>query len=75
MTTLLLAVAAFILAAAARAQTDRLAPGPPHESRLTVGELPPTGFALPSATDGAIRDLEAQRGQRPILLLFFRGTW
>ena len=56
-------------------QTDRLAPGPPHKSHLEVGEFPPTTFTLPSAADGALFDLEAQRGERPILLLFFRGTW
>lgn len=57
------------------AQSDRMAPGEPHESNLAVGNFPPSSFELPSAVDGALFDLEAQRGERPILLLFFRGTW
>lgn len=65
----------FTLTSASAAQTDRMAPGPLHETRLTVGERPPTTFALSSATDGTLHDLEARRGERPILLLFFRGTW
>ena len=73
--TLLLAAGSLALAGVGGAQTDRLVPGPPHETRLTIGERPPTTFALPSATDGALHDLEARRGERPILLLFFRGTW
>lgn len=64
-----------LVALAARAQDDRMAPGPRHETLLVVGEPPPTSFALPSVTDAAIFDLEARRGERPILLLFFRGTW
>ena len=71
-----LAVALALAAAASlSAEGDRMAPGAPHETNLEIGLLPPTAFALPSATDGAIFDLEAQRGERPILLLFFRGTW
>ncbi len=57
------------------AQTDRMAPGPPHETNLELGQLPPSTFALPSAIDGTLFDLAEQRGERPILLLFFRGTW
>lgn len=54
---------------------DRLEPGSPHTTRLEIGELPPTGFSLRSVTDGTIFDLAQQRGERPILLLFFRGIW
>ncbi len=57
------------------AQTDRMAPGPPHPTHLEIGQLPPTSFVLPAATDSTLYDLAAQRGERPILLLFFRGTW
>jgi len=53
---------------------DRMAPGPPHETNLVVGQLPPTGFVLESL-DGESYDLTAARGERPLLLLFFRGTW
>lgn len=54
---------------------DQMKPGPTHTTRLEIGKLPPTSFALSSAADGALFDLAAQRGERPILLLFFRGTW
>ncbi len=73
--TAALFVFGFLPALLADAQSDRLAPGPPHETLLVVGEAPPTSFALPSVTDATIFDLEAQRGERPILLLFFRGAW
>lgn len=63
-----------LTAALAHAQ-DRMAPGPPHESLLVVGQPPPTSFALHSVTDSSTFDLEAARGERPILLLFFRGVW
>lgn len=49
-------------------------PGPPHETNIVVGEAPPTTFVLESI-DGEIHDLGAAAGERPILLLFFRGTW
>ena len=69
-----------LLSSAATVQSDSAqdgepAPGPPHQTRLTVGEAPPTSFALAAAGDGEIFDLGAARGERPILLLFFRGTW
>ncbi len=61
--------------ASAHAQdADRLALGPPHETLLEVGQLPPSTFSLES-TDGDVYDLAAARGERPLMLLFFRGTW
>lgn len=54
------------------AQQDRLAPGPPHETNIVVGELPPASFVLDSIDDETF-DLEQAEG--PLLLLFFRGTW
>jgi hypothetical protein len=77
----LLVVALFALTAASAqratawtpaAAQDRLAPGSPHETNIVVGELPPTSFALRSIDDEAF-DLAA--ADRPLLLLFFRGTW
>lgn len=72
---LALACVALLGSTGALAQEDRMAPGETHESNLRLGELPPTTFELASAADGMLFDLEAQRGERPILLLFFRGTW
>lgn len=72
---LALACVALLASTGAAAQDDRMAPGEPHESDLRLGELPPTSFELAGAADGTRFDLEAQRGERPILLLFFRGTW
>lgn len=59
-------------ASAPAAQQDRLAPGPPHETNIVVGELPPASFTLRSIDD-ELFDLASN--QRPLLLLFFRGTW
>lgn len=53
---------------------DQLALGPPHETLLELGQLPPSAFSLESI-DGDVYDLAAARGERPLLLLFFRGTW
>lgn len=60
--------------AALAQDADRLAPGPPHETRLELGQLPPSTFSLES-TEGEVHDLAAARGERPLVLLFFRGTW
>lgn len=57
-----------------RQDREGLAPGPPHESNLQVGEAPPTALVLESI-DGDTHDLAQARGERPLLLLFFRGTW
>ena len=56
-----------------QADDPRMQPGAPHTSNLVIGETAPA-FALESI-DGETYDLAAQRGQRPILLLFFRGAW
>ena len=56
-------------------QPQGMEPGPPHETLLELGAAPPSIPALPSAVDGELYDLAAQRGERPILLHFFRGTW
>ena len=74
---LCLALAATLTSATASAQNpsqDRMAPGPPHESNVVVGELPPTAFALTSI-DGERFDLATARGEKPLLVLFFRGVW
>ncbi|NKB88856.1 MAG: hypothetical protein GKS06_11620 [Acidobacteria bacterium] len=68
---LALAVAT-VPAEASAQQQDRNAPGAPHESNIVVGEVPPTTFSLDSI-DGDTYDLASV--DRPILLLFFRGTW
>lgn len=49
-------------------------PGPHHETRLQVGEVPPEGFTLESL-EGETFTLAEALGERPLLLLFFRGTW
>ena len=54
------------------AQQDRLAPGPPHETNIVVGELPPSSFVLRSIDD---EPFDLASNERPLLLLFFRGTW
>lgn len=54
------------------AQQDPAAPGPRHETRIVVGESPPTSFTLRSLDDEAF-DLAS--ADQPLLLLFFRGTW
>ncbi len=65
----------FVWPAPAHAQDpDRLAPGPPHETNLELGQPPPSAFVLESI-DGATYDLAAARGEHAVLLLFFRGTW
>ena len=76
---LLIAAAVLVVATAqsaaalpGAASQDRAAPGPPHETKIVVGEAPPTSFELRSI-DGETLDLAA--ADRPILLLFFRGTW
>ena len=69
------AVALALLLTAAPAEVlQQGAPGPPHETLLTVGEAPPTGFTLESIDDESF-SLEEALGERPLLLLFFRGTW
>ena len=77
----LLAAALIVLPAAsiqgadgwpATAQQSPTAPGPRHETRIVLGESPPTSFELRSIDDERF-DLAAAEG--PILLLFFRGTW
>lgn len=67
-----LALALSLAALPAAAQQDAETPGPPHETALTVGEAPPVGFSLPSL-DGEVRSLDDV--DRPLLLVFFRGTW
>lgn len=46
----------------------------PQGPAVPVGELPPSTFVLESI-DGERFDLAASRGQQPLVLLFFRGTW
>ncbi len=58
--------------AGAAPQDARTAPGPAHTTNLVVGE-PAPDFALVSV-DGESYRLAAH-GERPILLLFFRGAW
>ena len=70
-----LGLSVWAFSSAAAQQPEGMEPGPPHETRLVVGELPPATPPLTSVTDGEIFDLAAQRGTRPILLHFFRGTW
>ena len=42
-------------------------------TRVEVGEQAP-GFSL-TTTDGATRTLDSLRGDKPLVLTFFRGTW
>jgi hypothetical protein len=69
---LLLALPQVALTAQATQQEDRLAPGPQHATNIVVGEPSPADFAL-TAIDGATYELG--KADRPLLLLFFRGTW
>lgn len=57
----------------AMAQDPDMTPGPPHETNLVIGQAPPD-FELTSI-DGDSYRLSEQRGRRPLLLVFFRGTW
>ena len=41
---------------------------------LVLGEFPPTAFSLVSI-DEQIYELATMRGERPLLLIFFRGAW
>ena len=66
-----MALAIGVLAAPVAAQET---PGPRHQTNIVVGEPPPATFALESI-DGDTYDLTEALGQRPLLLLFFRGTW
>lgn len=43
-------------------------------TNLVLGELPPTAFSLVSV-DEQIYELATMRGERPLLLIFFRGAW
>ena len=63
---LLLAVVGPVVADAQN--PDRLAPGPPHQTLLELGQWPPSTFTLES-TDGELHDLAAMRGERPVMLL------
>lgn len=45
-----------------------------YQSNVIVGEMPPTDFVLESI-DGETFELAAARGDKPLMLLFFRGTW
>jgi len=54
------------------AQQNPAAPGPRHETRIVVGESPPTRFALRSIDD---EPFDLASADHPLLLLFFRGTW
>lgn len=39
-----------------------------------IGSVPPD-FTLASVTDGAEHTLAEHRGERPVVLVFFRGAW
>jgi hypothetical protein len=66
----------FLAISTAFAQAPQgMEPGPRHETNLELGSFPPATPALPAAADGVLFDLEAQRGEQPILVHFFRGTW
>lgn len=69
---LTLASAQHAAASPPAAPQDRSAPGPPHETNIVVGELPPSSFALRSIDD---EPFDLTSADRPLLLLFFRGTW
>lgn len=53
---------------------EEQAPDVTGPEALEVGAPPPTGFELRSI-DGDTYRLADLRGERPVLLLFFRGTW
>jgi hypothetical protein len=62
--------ALFLLAAgapAAAAETD-------EEIGPAVGS-PAPDFTLASVTDGAEHTLSASLGERPVVMVFFRGSW
>lgn len=39
-----------------------------------LGSVPPD-FSLESVTDGSVHTLSEDRGERPVVLVFFRGAW
>ncbi len=66
------------IGAAALAAAFVLAPGAGHaeeeaSGRVAVGQAAPD-FTLPDL-DGSDRTLSALRGEKEVLLVFFRGAW
>jgi cytochrome oxidase Cu insertion factor (SCO1/SenC/PrrC family) len=62
------------LVAAAMAAAVAVSAAEAAQARVAVGEAPPSGFTLENL-DGEAVSLEAARGEHPVLLVFFRGTW
>lgn len=69
-----LIVMAALAAAPATAQQAQEVPGPPHPTALHVGERLPSGFSLRSL-EGDTYELPESGVGRPLLIVFFRGTW
>jgi len=73
----LLLLTAVLWAAPAPAQDDDAqdddSPGVQQAERIQVGDEAP-GFALPDL-DGEVHRLADLRGERPLVLVFFRGAW
>jgi cytochrome oxidase Cu insertion factor (SCO1/SenC/PrrC family) len=62
------------LAGAATAGAAAAAPAPAGRSKpVAVGEAAPD-FSLSDHRGGTVR-LSSSRGQRPVVLVFFRGAW
>jgi len=59
-------LAAVLAAGAVRADDSDRGPA--------IGSEPPD-FALESVTDGSVHTLAEHRGERPVVLVFFRGAW
>lgn len=68
--------AALLLAAAAPSAGAAAAEAPAaaEAAAIAVGDEAP-GFTLRSAADGTEHSLAAHRGERPVVLVFFRGAW
>lgn len=61
-------LAAMLAASAVGAAEGEAAEGP------EIGSVAPD-FALESVTDGREHTLAEHRGERPVVLVFFRGAW
>lgn len=72
-----LLLTAALWAAPAPAQDDGAAgderPEPQQAARIQVGDEAP-GFAL-ADLDGEVHRLADLRGEKPLILVFFRGAW
>jgi cytochrome oxidase Cu insertion factor (SCO1/SenC/PrrC family) len=70
---LALVLAACVLPSAPGRTADKSPDAPHHRVPVGVGEFAPD-FTLPDQ-DGRPHTLSAERGQRAVVLIFYRGHW